>query len=167
MQNELAWLAGLLDGEGCIYINRHRASQQADLLTDSFRLYVQITMGHIATLERCKKITGVGTVQPHTVSNKKANAAFCWMTSAGDAEKILKDVRPYLFTKVAEADAALDFCKISKWHGGRFRGQKPAELVDAATKFYWQLRMLKPRWRFYAKKLTDADRQEINRLKLK
>ena len=162
----LIWLAGLLDGEGCIHINRHRADKRADLRTDTFRLYVQITMGHLATLELCREITGLGTVQPHTVSNKKANAAFCWMTSAGDAEQVIKNLRPYLFTKAPEADIALSFCEIEQWYGGRFRGQKPQRLVDAAAKHYWQLRMLKPRWRFYEKKLSANERQELKRLKL-
>lgn len=163
---EWIWLAGLLDGEGCIHINRQRVGRRADLLTDNFRLYVQITMGHRGTLDRCAAITGRGTVQHHTVSNKKANPAFCWMTSAGDAEAVLRGLEGHLFTKAAEAELALRFCNIAPWHGGRFRGRKPQELVDAAARCYWQMRMLKPRWRFYVKKLSRDDRAEIKRLGL-
>ena len=166
-QSKLGWLAGLFDGEGCIHINRNRAGlSRKDILTDSFRLYAQITMGHIEALDRCVDITGVGSVQKHTVSNVRANDAYCWMTSAHDAESVLKLIQPMVVVKAEEVCIALSFCRIAPWYGGRFRGPKPDTLVDECRKHYWQLRMLKPRWRFYAVKLSKADIREIDRLGL-
>lgn len=160
------WLAGLFDGEGCIHINRQRVSGRTDLLTDSFRLYAQITMGHRPALERCLEIAGVGSIQKHSVSTLLANKAYCWMTAARDAQQVLQSIRPLLIIKGEEADVALAFCAIAPWYGGRYRGRKPDALVDHMLCHYWRLRMLKPRWRFYEAKLSRTDRAEIRRLHL-
>lgn len=167
-RTDWAWLAGLLDGEGCITINRQRARNRKDLKTDSFRLYVQITMGHKLALNRCKAISGVGSIQPHTVSKKNANPAFCWMVSARDAQRILRNVLPYLAVKRAEAELAMDFCSNKPWLRPTRSGntQKPQWLVDNLLTAYWKLRALKPRWRFYRRSLHKADRAELRRLGL-
>lgn len=161
-----AWLAGLFDGEGCITINRQYASRRADLKTDSFRLYVQITMGCRKTLERCREITGVGSIQKHTPTKKKSNPAFCWMTNGREAAGVLKRIRCHLITKLAEADEAMLFAAIGPWLTGGRHGNtpKPQELVDRMINHYWRIRMLKPRWRFYAKKLKRVEKAEIKRL---
>lgn len=163
-----AWLAGLLDGEGCIVINRQRCGKRPDLKTDSFRLYVQITMGCKATLERCRDITNTGSIQPHTPSKKNSNPAFCWMTNGRDAERILKAIRKYCTTKRPEVDEALAFASIKPWRPGGKGGntRKPQQLVERMIRHYWKLRMLKPRWRFYARKLTKAERAEIKALNI-
>lgn len=167
-QSEIIWLAGLFDGEGCIHINRQRASARKDLKTDSFRLYAQITLGHLATLQRVQRIVGCGSVQPHTVSNKKANKAWCWMSSAGDAANLLKLLRPYLFTKKAEANIGLKFAALPSWQPGGLNGasRKPQSLLDREATAYWRLRFAKSRWRFYARSLSKTQVDEIVRLGL-
>lgn len=161
-----AWLAGVFDGEGCVVINRQRVGSRKDLKTDSFRLYVQITMGCRKTLERCQTITGFGSIHNHTPTKKKSNPAFCWMTNGREAEAILKQIAKYAVTKRPEIDEALLFSKIGPWLTGGKHGnsQKPAALVDRMIVHYWKLRMLKPRWRFYSRRLKKADRSEITRL---
>lgn len=161
-----AWLAGVIDGEGCIVINRQRAENRHDLKTDSFRLYVQITMGCRKTLERCQTITGFGGIHNHTPTKKKSNPAFCWMTNGREAALILRQIVKYTITKRPEVDEALLFASIGPWlTGGRGgNSQKPAERVDRMIVHYWRLRMLKPRWRFYAKRLKRTEREEIRRL---
>ena len=164
-----AWLAGLIDGEGCIVINRQRAEGRKDLRTDSFRLFLQVTMGDRRALDHCRKIAGCGSVQPHNVSNKKANAAWCWMTSAKDAEYVLRNVLKHLIIKQDEALVALDFRKLKcvRQCGSRWMTPKTQSMVDSMATAYWRLRMLKSRWRFYHRQLPKWARDEISRLDLK
>lgn len=131
MHYDIAWVAGLLDGEGCVSINRQHCSRRVDLKTDSFRLYVQITLGHLETLNRVQRIMGCGTVQPHTVSNRRANKAWCWMTSANDAKCVLTQLLPHLFTKAEEARIGLEFGRIAPWQPGG-RGGAPKKSPEAA-----------------------------------
>jgi hypothetical protein len=163
-----AWLAGVIDGEGCIVINRQRANSRKDLKTDSFRLYVQITMGCRKSLEKCQSITGFGSIHNHTPTKKNSNPAFCWMSNGREAASILKQIVKYAVTKRSEIDEALLFASIGPWLTGGSNGnsQKPASVVDRMIVHYWRLRMLKPRWRFYKKQLKKAEHAEIKRLSI-
>jgi len=163
-----AWLGGLIDGEGCIVINRQYASTRRDLRTDSFRLYVQVTMGDIKALQMCRKIAGCGSIQNHTVTNPRANAAFCWMVTAREAESLLRKLLPYLIVKQDEAIVALQFCKFKPWLPGGIGGNKKKsnKRVDAMATLYWKLRMLKSRWRFYRASLSPERIEEIRKFGL-
>ncbi len=168
MRQGVAWVAGLFDGEGCIHINRQRCTRRSELKTDGFRLFVQITLGHLPTLRRVQRIMGCGTVQPHTVSKRHANKAWCWMTSAGDAKRVLAELLPYLFTKVSEARIGIAFGRLKPWQPGGLGGAtvKPVALIRKQQRYYWMLRFAKSRWRFYRRKLKQTDRREIRALGL-
>jgi hypothetical protein len=61
-REDLAWLAGFFDGEGCCrsYVNHGRYSIQ-----------ISVTQAHPEVLERCKRITGLGSVVgPYPTKNK-------------------------------------------------------------------------------------------------
>lgn len=167
-KTDWAWVAGIIDGEGCIVINRNYAKNRSDLCTDSFRLYVQIAMGCQTTLESVHEITGVGSIQPHMARNKRCNASFCWMTCSRDAATVLRGILPYAVTKRQEILEALEFMTILPWLPGGRGGntKKPQTLVDKMIRHYWKLRMLKPRWRFFKQKLTKTQKMEIKRLQI-
>ena len=88
-QVEAAWLAGIIDGEGSIYIRRSRKKE-----TDNFTYALSVRVG--MTHKRKKKI-------------------FLWTLDTRKAEKVLKEVYPYLVTKKEQATLALAFCSIPKY----------------------------------------------------
>jgi hypothetical protein len=149
---ELAWAAGIVDGEGCISIIRYGPEHAARCKTVRHILHLKVTMGHLGTIQRLRGLTGLGTVQNHAARSIKVNASFSWIAQSRSAESALRLLRPYLVTKAAEADVGLAFMAlpIAK-RGGRNGGcAVPPALLRKRDALYWKLRKLKARWRFYS-----------------
>jgi len=164
---DLAWAAGIIDGEGCLSMNRQRASTRKDLRTDTFRPLLKVTMGHRETIERLFEMFQVGSVQNHVARSKKVNASWTWLCQCAQVWPPLEQVFPYLLTKREEAELLLRFREEvpSGLVGGSEGNPVVAdEVVDLKARFYWQLMMLKSRWRFYAARLKPEERTEIVRL---
>lgn len=163
---EAAWIAGLVDGEGCLFINRQRANSRSDLRTDGYRIYLKVSMGDRKTVARLRKLAGVGVVYANAKS--KWNDSFSWTVPPAELPALLEELLPYLVTKKKEAQLGLQFCRRPLWQPGGRGGaaRKPKRLVERDARFYWRLRMMKPTWRFHEKKLSCNDRKEIRNLGL-
>lgn len=107
----LAWAAGIIDGEGHIGIRRPWPEKQ------TLRLYLDVSNTHIATIQRLVAIFG-GLWR---VSQRKGNRQpiAVWTVSHRKAERILRDVLPYLFTKREQAVGALEYRKLVRHRGGK------------------------------------------------
>lgn len=97
---ELAWSAGLVDGEGSICIVKSR---------ESYRLTLAICMTHESTIKRISNIFGnVGSISLMSKTGKDKDA-WTWHTAGGQAAKIIQDMYPYLHTKKAQAELAIEY----------------------------------------------------------
>jgi hypothetical protein len=149
-KTDLAWAAGIIDGEGCIYIDRSLGKKHA---TTGYTLRLEVTMGHKQAVNQLHKLFG-GTFRKSRSFGKKNNIAWTWIVCANQAETTLKIIRPYLIIKAQEAKLALRFRLIRRSSWGRIATS--AKVLAQREKFYWQLRKLKPRWRFYEAKLSGV-----------
>lgn len=110
---EIAWFAGLLDGEGSIILaHRNRDGSRA------FRLQISNTV--VPLLERIREYTGVGVIRETTrsVQNPKHARGYIWTVNTGEGLEILRQVRPWLIVKADRADAVLEgksFDRQSRW----------------------------------------------------
>lgn len=104
---DLAWAAGVLDGEGCIHFSVYRPPARPSA---KYRLFIDIQMVHLPTLLKIEGMLG-GSVRPINRGAKKGNRRDIWRWSIGNkaAERILPLLLPYLITKRAEAVIALEF----------------------------------------------------------
>lgn len=164
---ELGWVAGIIDGEGCLNIHRRRAEDSNDLRNDSYAFMLKVTMGDLETIERLHSLMNRGTVQDHTGRGTNINRSWSWLCCAHQAESVLNRVKPFLVTKKREAEVALRFLKLAQigWIGdGKGNPRLSPEVLKTKRKLYWELRMLKSRWRFYIKKLEDRDVAELKAL---
>lgn len=154
-KTDIAWAAGILDGEGCIAIIRYNPTPGTRCVEPRFVLHVKVTMGHRPTIDRLAEIFGHGTVQTHVARSERVNASYSWVAQSRKGEHVLTILRPYLLTKAAEADVALRFMELDLsprgGKGGSTRTQRA--LLRDRERLYWRLRKLKSRWRFYAEKL--------------
>ncbi len=148
---DLAWAAGLIDGEGCVSVVTYEAEHAERCTTRRYVLVLKVTMGHRPTVERIASLLGVGTVQAHVAKSARVNASYSWVAQSRRAEAALRAVRPYLVTKAKEADVALAFMALPLARRGGPRGSRntPLALLRARERLYWKLRKMKPRWRFY------------------
>lgn len=53
---EIAWAAGIFDGEGCIHIRRNAVTETSRHRTTHYALITKVTMCHAPTIERLHRI---------------------------------------------------------------------------------------------------------------
>lgn len=119
-ETEKAYLAGLIDGEGCIFISKYRGKNN---VSPVYNLRVIVAMSEKEILEDMQKITGAGRVHYNpTVSKKRENWSEMWQwitTATADVKALLDAIYPYLRIKKSQADTALQFIQVGSTHCGK------------------------------------------------
>jgi hypothetical protein len=151
-KTDAAWAAGIVDGEGCIVINR--SAPNGTQRTRTYRLVIKVTMGHKPTIERLHTLFGIGSMQNHQPKSERMNASHSWICQARQSATVLKTIRPYLVTKADEADLAFKFLALPAIIRGGAHGQikMPLHMEQERDRLYWAMRQAKSRWRFYLEK---------------
>jgi len=129
MSTQLAWLAGIVDGEGCIRITLSRGRTHSLILT--------VSNTDRALIERCALITGAGRIHTRKwVTGRKA--MHDWAVFNKTAQIILRRILPYMVetNKRQCATLALEFqCGVI----GRWQPLTDAEF-EARDKLRWSMR---------------------------
>lgn len=149
MSTELdyAWAAGIIDGEGCIFIARHLPSgKPGGCKTPSYSLGIKVTMGHEPTILRLRELFGSGS--KHKVDQVGWNPAYTWLAQAEIARKVLEKIQPYCLTKAEEIQVAMEFLERPRWFGGNKRGPKSPEYQAMEYELWDRIRRLKPRTKY-------------------
>jgi hypothetical protein len=100
---DLAWCAGLFDGEGSVYIARQHRLTRPSM---GYSLRLCMSSVHKPTLERFCEILGRGRVIKHS-RGRIGKDRHSWQISGftGDAAMtVLDSLRPWLVTKLAESE---------------------------------------------------------------
>jgi hypothetical protein len=134
---ELAWAAGVVDGEGCITVNRHQDSRRR---SPTFVLTLKVNMTHEPTVARLHSMLGGWVVA--TAGRPSRRASWLWLTQARAAQEALLRIQPYLFTKRHEADLALTFYDVENVQQGGGR-TTPDHVTAHREGIYTGLRRLK------------------------
>lgn len=129
---EIAWAAGLFDGEGTFQIAKDARSG------GKYYARMRIGMCHRGAVQKFTDIMGLGNVvreeSPASNSNFKQ---FRWSTSGSNAVKCAKMLRPYLVVKQHECDILL------RWEpliaNGRDVFLTP-EIISERDKLYWEMK---------------------------
>ena len=101
-KTDLAYLAGIIDGEGCITITKTNTDR-----TLRYKLVIQVSM--VDKVPPLLAHFAFGGYLRLRDRNPKWKALWEWQIKSGDAIACLKDLLPYLRTKKAEAELALRF----------------------------------------------------------
>lgn len=149
LKTDIAWAAGIIDGEGCILIRRTEPKRKQ--VNPTYTCMVTVNMCDVKTVKRLRQLLGVGVVYalsnhaPNSITGRRASPQSRWRCVCRDAEKVLKILRPYIFTKAREADIALSFLAlpIASQGGGRRVSKK---LLAKRESHYWRLRKAKTSW---------------------
>jgi hypothetical protein len=113
-QTDWAWLAGILDGEGCLSVGRNNGAGGRYI-----GLHVVVRMADEDAVRRAYTIAGVGTLKLHRPFTTNRRALWEWNTSSQEAARTLRLVLPYLVTKRVQAKW---FIKLATRMAGR-RGE--------------------------------------------
>lgn len=119
-KTDLAYLAGLFDGEGCICIGK--AKPRGGRLHPSYHLECAVSMAneYLPTLYR---LSFGGSVYFYRDKHPNHQPAWQWHISAKKAKIFLEAILPYLTIKKGEAELAVKF-QMAKKNGGSPKGQR-------------------------------------------
>lgn len=136
---EAAYCAGMIDGEGCIFITKG----------PQYRLYLKVAMCNEPAVEYLWKAFNRGTIQ--NVRQNIYTDAFSWLCGPKDAIEVIRLIRPFLIVKAVEADIAEEFMAIPRGQmGGRpDRGKVLSPEITEARHDCWdRMRRAKTSFRF-------------------
>src|SRR5262252_10368729 len=105
---DLAWLAGIIDGEGCVKI-RHTYHMNGEIRqrhTPSCEIVVGMT--HRSTIERCREIAGCGSNIRQEYKNRKV-VCFFWGVYGQNARDLARKLHPYSITKKAKLEEVMSY----------------------------------------------------------
>lgn len=116
MDMNSAYVAGLIDGEGCVHLDVPKGTYRA-------RVSVGMTEPALCLLMALKGEWG-GTLYQQRQATQRWAAAWTWHLTGEKAVALLLSIRPYLRLKGAQADAALEVERIRSALTLRPNGQK-------------------------------------------
>ena len=116
---DVAYIAGLFDGEGSIHIRRgiekkkKHKGKPGYRLSNSMRLSMEITMTDKSVLIWLHEVLGVGTLTPKTVKGKRVDGTpylkqYRWRCTFRDAFKVCCLLFPYAHTKLGKIQQVIE-----------------------------------------------------------
>lgn len=100
---DLAWAAGLIDGEGCITVAKQ--CERRDVGKYRYKAKIIVAMSHKETILRLQHLFGGCVSQRKTKEGRKRIDV--WEVSCNSAFRTLEKIAPFLFTKKEEAAVLL------------------------------------------------------------
>lgn len=131
----LAYIAGILDGEGAIFISRDLFSNKNPV----YRVGIRIGMIEKVALEFCHKHIGFGSLYEEPPYKKQRPMNRWVLTNYDHIIKFLNLVLPYLLVKKQQALHALKF--IQECRAARGHWMTP-ELIQKRQEFWFRMREL-------------------------
>jgi hypothetical protein len=134
---DLAWLAGIIDGEGSIFIMKQKRKDRERMYNYILRVSVQ-SSDKVMAFE-CMKITKEGATMDTPTKKENQSNTYKWQVSGRKAAQILEQLLPFLRVKKDQAEAAILFQKTTKKHWQHMT----SEDYQTQENFYYHLKQLK------------------------
>jgi hypothetical protein len=116
-------------------------------VSHNYVLIAKVTMCHESTVLRLHDIFGVGTVHKQRRQKKHFSRSWVWFCNRADAEFVILQMKPWLFTKASEADLAVEFFSLPLMEKGGRWGSRPVtpQLETKRHQLFVKLRNCKSR----------------------
>lgn len=112
---DLAWLAGIIDGEGSIFVMKQQRHDRERKVNYILRISVQSTDPYMAPL--CKEISGEGeAIQVMRDKRPNMSNTLKWQVNGKGALRVLHALLPYMKVKHEQAKLAIEFQETTKKH---------------------------------------------------
>ena len=140
-----AWLAGFIDGEGCIYIAKTKNEKVS--WGFSYTLRLEITQANKPVLEKIKNRIGFGSNvwNKSILKNRKPNTwseVYALKFSSNQAYEIIKNIYPYLVIKKKQASLAIEFQELVRGNYGR-KKNRVVDYFERQVKYRDNLKLAK------------------------
>jgi hypothetical protein len=96
---DAAYIAGFVDGEGCI---------MAEMRRDVVAIRLSAVNTKLPVLEWIRDTTGVGCISCKQWSNPRHAPSYTWVAQSEAAQTVIQQLLPYLRVKHAQARLALE-----------------------------------------------------------
>jgi hypothetical protein len=103
-ETDLAWAAGITDGEGCFQV-----VEKETLRGTRHEICSHVKMSHQETIRKFRSIIGCGTIYTSRVNHEIYAQVWIWRCNGSDAVFATKSLFPYLVTKREQAKVILEF----------------------------------------------------------
>jgi len=147
---ERGYLAGILDGEGCLQIIKDKRRVGFGRL----RPYVYIASNTLELLKKIQKMLGSGSIYERKKQKPNHKIGYTLVTyRMKDMYMMLKEVFPFMIVKRRHAELILEFLdirklqtrKVIKGSGGRILGTKSPLSTKREIEIYNELRKINKR----------------------
>ena len=134
-ETDKAYLAGLIDGDGCIKIHKRKHGGyyhyglEVDVSSDSFEL-----------LDGLRSLTGIGSIWSGMSGSFTRKVRHRWIVCSLEAAKLLEQLLPYFRLKHQEAELGVAFQHCIPRIRGKHKSQIEYEIDEM---FYRRCRELK------------------------
>ena len=122
---DLAWAAGIVDGEGCITL--YKATTNSGI---AYVMKVTVVNTSLTMLQRLHTLFGIGYIGIRPRRSKKHKRIWIWEVTTKNAEVVLKAIQPYLVAKVEECRLALLSRTMINTHGRNTPNNNAAALDE-------------------------------------
>jgi hypothetical protein len=138
-ETDKAYLAGIMDGEGAIYISRKKdPTMKAGY---GYRMVLGVANTDLPLMNWLVEATGLGTVKPRKRHSPKHKQAYDWYLWSIQAYQFLKAISPYLKQKKQRATIAMSFMEKHSTH----KGYLTPEEANAQVAVYDEMKILNKR----------------------
>ena len=117
-ESDIAYIAGLFDGEGSIPIkrgieNKKKHTGKGRRISNSMRISMEITMTDESVLRWLHEVLGVGTLRPKKVKGKRKDGTkylpqWKWRATFRDAYYVCRLLWPYAHTKLPKIQQVIE-----------------------------------------------------------
>lgn len=119
---DAAYIAGIIDGEGCISLSKKKDPTMRNGY--GYRPFLLVSNTHEPLLRFLQKNTGLGRVYKKKAAKAHHKSGYTWQLWSQQASAVLKWVRPYLRVRHKQADLVIRFAEQSNEKFG-MRGLPP------------------------------------------
>ena len=113
-ETDKAWLAGIIDGEGSIFVMKQKRKDRERDTNYILRVTVQSTDKFMCP--KIHSLVGGPVIWEQRDKRENCKNTYKWQCNGKKAAKFLKAIRPYLVVKADQADVAIGFQENTKKH---------------------------------------------------
>lgn len=154
-KTEVAYLAGVFDGEGCVLISKRKARFDKKEVNDVYTLQVAVGMSDLVVIHLFAKRFGGAINTRKDIRKGSYKVVYTWHLASRKAFDFVKTILPFSRGKKSQLKLALKFYKMCKRQRrgvtihrgdlGRWVGTSrlPDKDIDTRDSYYLQMKALK------------------------
>ena len=144
---ELAYLAGIIDGEGCFFIGLFRTEATKNRM--NYHTYIKISNNEKSLIDWVHKKAGATNIQQDRLTRKSGANRACYSSQITGAtlDALLPKIFPYLIIKRRQCEIMLRMRNTFTPHRRLQKKEISQEIHDIRYQCYLELRSINSRFR--------------------